>query len=75
MRQVLSISLPQQTTKKIKTLSKKRGFNTVSSYVKYLIESDQDLISETELLGSIREARKEYKEGRTIKAESMKSLL
>ena len=75
MRQVLSISLPQQTTKKIKTLSKKRGFNTVSGYIKYLIESDQDLISETELLKSVREARKEYKAGKAVKIESMADLL
>lgn len=75
MRQVLSISLPQQTTKKIKTLSKKRGFNTVSGYIKYLIESDQGLISETELLKSVREARKEYKAGKAIKIESISDLL
>ena len=75
MRQVLSVSLPKQTTKEIKTLSKKRGFDTVSGYIKYLIELDQDLISDTELLKSVHEARKEYKEGRAIKAKSMKYLL
>jgi len=67
--------LPKQTVEKLKILSKKRGFNTVSGYVKYLIELDQDLISETELLGSIHEARKDYKEGKAIKIESIKSLL
>ena len=75
MRQILSLSLPQQDAKKIKTLSKKRGFTTVSSYIKYLIELDQNLISDTELLNSIREARKEYKAGKTIKTGSMADLV
>ena len=75
MRQVLSLSLPQQITQKIKLLSKKRGFSTISSYIKYLIELDQHLISDTELLSSIHEARKEYRAGKTIKAKSIADLL
>ena len=75
MRQVLSISLPQQTTKKIKTLSKKRGFASVSGYIKHLIELDQDLISEAELLESVRVARKEYKAGKAVKIESIADLI
>ena len=75
MHQTLNISLSQQTIKEIKTLSRERGFATVSDYIKYLIELDSDLISETELLDSIREARKEYREGRAIKVESIKDLL
>lgn len=75
MRKVLSLSLPQQTAKKIKTLSKKRGFVNVSSYIKYLIEEDQNLIPDTELLKSVREAEKEYKTGKSIKARSIADLL
>lgn len=75
MRQILSLSLPQQASEKIKTLSKKRGFASVSSYIKYLIESDQDLISDIELLNSVREARKEYKTGKTIKTKSIAEVL
>lgn len=75
MRKILSLSLPQQAASKIKTLSKKRGFACVSGYIKYLIESDQDLISNTELLNSVREARKEYKTGKTIKAKSIADLV
>ena len=67
--------LSKQIVEKIKTLSKRRGFTTINDYIKYLIELDQDLISETELLSSICEAEKEYKEGEAIKIELIKSFL
>ena len=75
MRQVLSLSLPQGATKEIKSLSKKRGFDSVSAYVKYLITLDKDLISEAELLEDIRLGQKEYKQGKTVVAKSMAELL
>ncbi len=75
MRQVLSLSLPQQTTKEIKKSAKQRGFDSVSGYVKYLFDLDKDLISETELLSSIKSARKEHKEGKAIKAKSLADLV
>jgi|AntAceMinimDraft_17_1070374.scaffolds.fasta_scaffold36179_2 Arc/MetJ-type ribon-helix-helix transcriptional regulator len=75
MRQVLSLSFPEKTTKEVKILAKKRGFASLSSYIKYLVELDKDLISETELLKSIRESRKEYREGKSIKVESIAELI
>jgi len=75
MRQVLSISLPGQIIQKIKQRSKKRGFASVSHYIKYLLEGDDDLISEQELLEDIKAAEKEYKEGKTIKAKSLAEFL
>jgi hypothetical protein len=75
MRQVLSLSLPEQITKEIKSSSKKRGFSSVSGYVKYLFELDKNLISEKELLRSVKEARREYKNGKTVKAKSIADLL
>lgn len=75
MRHVLSLSLPEQATQQIKTLSKKRGFSSVSSYIKYLVDLDKDLISSTELLESVKEARREYREGKTIKAKSLADLV
>ena len=75
MRKVLSLSLPLQTTKEIKKSAKQRGFDSVSGYIKYLFELDKDLISETELLSSIKSARKEYKEGKAIKAKSLAELI
>jgi len=75
MRQVLSLSLPQKTTNDIKRNAKIRGFDTVSGYVKYLFELDKNLISEKELINSIKEARKEYNQSKTIKAKSLASLV
>lgn len=75
MRQVLSLSLPPTTAKKIKSLAKQRGYKSVSGYIKHLIELDEDLISEKELMQSIREARLEYKNGKTVKADSLAELL
>lgn len=71
MRQVLSLSLPQQATKEIKSLSKKRGFSSVSGYIKHLVELDKDTISEEELLRDIKQGQKNYREGKCIKANSL----
>lgn len=75
MRQVLSLSLPEETTKELKRSAKQRGFKSVSSYVKYLFYLDKDLISETELLDSVKLARKEYMEGKAVKVKSLAELL
>ncbi len=75
MRQVLSLSLPSKTARKIKSLSKERGYGSVSSYIKHLVELDEDLISEREILLSIKQARAEYKKGETISAKSIADLL
>ena len=71
MRQVLSLSLPQKTTKEIKKSAKQRGFNSVSGYVKYLFEADNDVISAKQLLKDVEEAEKDYKAGKCIKANSV----
>lgn len=75
MRQVLSLSLPEQSTKQIKILSKKRGFSSVSSYIKHLIDLDKNLITSTELIRSVKDARKEYKNGTIVKAKSIADLV
>ena len=75
MRKVLSLSLPEQITKEIKKSSKQRGFASVSAYIKYLFELDKDLISEQELLSSIKEARQDYQQGKSVKAKSIADLL
>lgn len=75
MRQVLSLSLPAVDVKQIKLLTKKRGYNSVSSYIKYLFKEDNDLISEAELLRTARLSRQEYRAGKTIKAKSLADLV
>lgn len=75
MREVLSVSLPSQTLATIKQKTKKRGFGSVSEYIKHLLYLDEDLISEDELLKSVRQARVEYKNGKIIKANSIAELL
>ena len=75
MRQVLSLSFPEKTTNEVKSLAKRRGFASLSAYIKYLVELDKDLISETELLSSVKEARREYRTGKSIKAKSIAELL
>lgn len=75
MRQVLSLSLSEQSTKDIKKLSKKRGFKSVSEYIKYLVDLDSNLISDAELLNSVKSARQEYKSNETVTANSISDLV
>lgn len=76
MRQVLSISLPENLVKQIKNRVKNKGFNSVSEYFKHLFEEDSNnIISEKELLADIKQAEAEYAQGKTIKAESISDLL
>ena len=76
MRQVLSVSLPGSMIKTIKKRVKDEGFNSVSEYFKYLFKMDtEDVISEAELLKDIKQARKEYKEGKLKTLKSLKDLM
>ena len=76
MRQVLSVSMPGETINAIKKRVKKGGFNSISEYFKYLFNMDTNgIISEKELLADIKQARKEYKQRKTIKANSLADLL
>lgn len=75
MREVLSLSLSAQTVREVKSRAKKRGFASVSDYLRQLIKRDENLISAEELLSFAREAEEEYKTGRTIKANSLADLL
>lgn len=75
MRQVLSVSLPATDVRQIKNLTERRGYRSVSAYIKYLFKEDSDLISEAELLKAARAARKEYRAEKSIKAKSLADLL
>ena len=75
MRQVVSFSLPTKEAQQIKQRAKKHGFNTMSAYILSLLKTDDDLISETELLRAVDEARKEYAAGKSVRASSLADLV
>ena len=75
MRQVLSLSMPAAKAVQLKRFAKKRGFNSLGLYVQFLFQADRDLISGSQLLRNVREARREYRAGRSIKARSLANLL
>jgi len=75
MREVLTLSLPQKTTKIIKKRVEERGFSTVSGYIQYLLETDDELISVEELLKMAKRAESDYKKGRTKKLKSALDLM
>jgi len=75
MRQVLSVSFPQHLVKEVKKIAKKRGFDSVSSYIKQLIEVDKGLIFETELLKTIKQSRQDHKAGKSLTANSISELI
>ena len=76
MRQVISISLQENIVKKLKNYIKHSSFASISEYFKYLFEADSsNIISEKELMSAIIKSREEYKNKKTIKANSMADLL
>ena len=75
MRQVLSLSLPARTTQQIKKIAKQRGFASISSYIKYLFEADSDVITTEQLLKDVKEAERDYEEGKCIQATSITEAL
>ena len=77
MREILTISLQNKTIAQVKKKVKKSGFESVSKYIKCLIERDleDDWITEEELLEAVKEAEAEYKAGKTIRLKSAADLL
>jgi len=75
MREVLTLSLPQSTTKIIKKRVEERGFSTVSGYIQYLLDSDDELISAKELLKMSKKAERDYRQGKTYKLKSAMDLM
>jgi len=75
MRKILTISVSSEIEKEVKENTKKRGFDSVSSYFKYLISLDEDLISKEDLICDAKESIEEYKNGNSVRASSIKDLL
>ncbi len=76
MRTTISLSVTPQVAIKTRRLARKRGFPSVSEYVRFLISADDEVfISEDELLQRSREAHRLHKSGKLIQANSLKDLL
>lgn len=75
MRQIISLSLPTKQATTMRKLTLQRGYKNVSQYITNLIVMDSDLITETELLQSVKQARAEYKKGKVVHAKSLDELL
>lgn len=75
MRETVSISLGKVTRTDLQARAKKRGFQSLSTYVNYLIQTDEDVISEEETLNIIHRSQKEYRDGDVVYAASMADLL
>ena len=73
MRSVLSISLSEEKKKEIAKRAKKAG-KTVSEYILYTIDLEEDLISEDELVEMMEKAEDEYKKGKTKVLKSLADL-
>ena len=74
MRSVLSISLPEEKKKELQERARKIN-KTTSEYFLYIMELEKSLISEDELLLMSKNAKKDYKLGKTKKLVSLKSLI
>lgn len=75
MRSILNLSLPIETLKLVKKRVKSGGFESVSQYIRMLLEQDDGLISADELLKMSKRAEKEYSEGKLIKRKSLAELM
>ena len=75
MRQILNLSIPQNMVSIVKDRAKKHGFESVSEYIRFLLNLDTDLISPQELLAISKRADREYRTGKIKKINSLAELL
>ncbi len=74
MRSVLSISLPECKKQYIKERAKKAN-KSISSYILYIIDIEEQLISENELVKMSKKSEKDYKTGKTTRLDSLANLM
>lgn len=60
MRDILTISLPSEKLQRIKNIVKKRKFKSVSDYISFSIDQEQNMISEDQILVFAKQAKDEY---------------
>lgn len=75
MRDIITVSLPKESRQLLKKRIKERGFQGVSEYVRYLLELDQNVISQDELLKITEKADRDYEKGLLKKRSSLRDLL
>lgn len=75
MRQVLSISMPAQLITEVKKRIEKRGYSSISDYIKHLIKEDDGCMTDDEILKAAKDAEREYKQGKLKKLKSLDELM
>ena len=74
MRSILNISLPPEERKIIEKRARKTH-KSVSAYILYAVQVEQNLIQEDELFEIAKKAEKDYEAGKTKKLKSLKDLM
>ncbi len=77
MNTTISFSIPVKAAKRTRQLAHKRGFRSVSQYMRYLVSSHDtdEVISEAELMRRLRVADREDRDGTLLSADSIVDLL
>lgn len=76
MRTTISISLPEQEAKELRARARRRGYPSVSGFVRYLVkESAGDIISDEEILRRSRNADALHKQGKLPVLRSLEDLM
>ncbi len=70
MRQIVNISLPEETVKMIKSEVKKGGYASISEFMRYIIR----LWRTDQLIGDINQSKKEFSDGKGKILKSLKDL-
>ncbi len=74
MRGILTASLPPEVIAHIRSKAKKKGVS-ISQLILHLFHLEKDMISEEELLASLKEAEKEHRQGKTRRVHSLRDLM
>ncbi len=74
MREIISVSLSPEKKQQIAERAKKAN-KTISAYMLYAAELEQNLISEEEILKKGKKAKQDHKNGKTKKLKSLSDLM
>jgi uncharacterized protein (DUF1778 family) len=74
MRSILNISLPPEKRIIIQKRAKKTN-KSVSAYILYAVQLEQNLIQEDEVLAMAEKAVKDYRAGKTKKLKNLENFM